>query len=223
MRFEILNQGAYPALEATIGAGEELIAEAGAMTWMDPEIDVATGVRGGVLAGLSRKLLTGESFFQNTYSTQAQAATVAFAAGQPGALAQLEMAGGEVLLERGAYMASTPDVNIESRFQGLKGLFAEGIFVLRATGTGTLFFSGYGDLAEIEVDGEYVVDNGFAVAWDASLDYRVTRAKRIRSFLFADQLLMRFSGRGRLWAQSRSSAALANWIHPYRRLQRTRN
>ncbi len=70
---------------------------------------------------------------------------------------------------------------------------------------------------------QYVVDNGFAVAWDASLDYRITRAKRIRSFLFADQLLMRFSGHGRLWAQSRSSAALANWIHPYRRVQKKRN
>ena len=57
----------------------------------------------------------------------------------------------------------------------------------------------------IEGDGEYLIDNGFAVAWEPSLEWEMTRARRkIRSFLFSDQLLLRFSGKGRVWLQSRS-------------------
>ena len=90
---------------------------------------------------------------------------------------------------------------------------------LRVTGTGTLFFHAYGDVAQVDVNGEYVVDNGYAVAWEPTLTYRLTRSRRIRSFLFADQLLLRFSGRGRIWVQSRSPRALANWVHPFRRVE----
>ena len=106
-----------------------------------------------------------------------------------------------------------------SDFQGLRGLFNEGMFILRVSGNGTLFFSAYGDIQEIEVDGGYVVDNGHAVAWDSTLDYRLTRAKKIRSFLFSDQIIMKFSGRGRLWVQSRNPRSLANWVHPFRNVK----
>ena len=71
----------------------------------------------------------------------------------------------------------------------------------------------------VDVNGEYVVDNGYAVAWEPSLTYRLTRGKKIRSFLFSDQLLLRFSGQGRIWLQSRSPRSLANWVHPFRRVE----
>ena len=101
----------------------------------------------------------------------------------------------------------------------LRGFFNEGLFVLRCTGEGMLFFNAYGEIQEIDLDGEYTVDNGFAVAWEPSLEYRLTRARRIRSFLFSDQILLKFSGHGRLWVQSRSPSAKANWIHPFRRVK----
>ena len=123
------------------------------------------------------------------------------------------------MLEKGAYLASEPGVTIDARFDGFKGLFNEGFFVLRVSGSGLLFFHSYGHLAEIDVDGEYVVDNGFAVAWEPSLEYRLTRARKIRSFLFGDQLLLRFSGRGKVWIQSRSAQSLANWVHPFRAVE----
>ena len=66
------------------------------------------------------------------------------------------------------------------------------------------------------MDGSYIVDNGHAVAWEPTLRYEITRGRSIRSFLFSDQLLLRFRGRGRLWVQSRNPQVLANWVHPYR-------
>ena len=79
-----------------------------------------------------------------------------------------------------------------------------------------MFFNSYGDIEEVEVNGSYVVDNGHAVAWEPTLEYELTRAQRIRSFLFSDQLLMRFHGQGRLWVQSRNPHSFSNWIYPYR-------
>ena len=133
-----------------------------------------------------------------------------------GAVVPHEMTGGELFLEKGAYLASQEGVTCDAKWDGLKGLFNEGFFVLRVTGAGKLFFNAYGDVQEVQVDGEYTVDNGFAVAWEPTLQYQLTRARKIRSFLFSDQLLLRFTGRGRLWVQTRSPNAMANWIHPFR-------
>lgn len=221
MQYEILAQGSYPGLEVSLDPGDKLVAEAGAMAWMDPDIQVKTSTRGGVLSGLKRSVLGGESFFQNEYTTTRPGARICLVAGQPGDIRTTRMEGENLFMERGAYLASTPDVKVDARFQGLKGLFAEGLFVLQAGGTGTLFWNAYGDVHEVQVSGEYVVDNGYAVAWESTLDYRVTRSgKKIRSFLFSDQLIMRFSGHGRVWVQSRSPHSLASFIHPFRRVRK---
>lgn len=219
MRYTIEQSPSYAYVEVRFEAGDTLVAESGAMAWMEGALDVATSTRGGLLTGLKRKLLSGESFFQNTYTARGPDGRLALAPGPAGDVIAHEL-DGELLLERGAYLASAPTVEVNSKFQGLKGLFSEGVFVLRCTGHGVLFFASYGDIQPVDVDGEYVVDNGYAVAWEPTLEYRVTRARRIRSFLFSDQLLLRFSGRGRVWIQSRSPRSLANWAHPFRRVER---
>lgn len=218
MRHSIEFQPSYSLVQVELDAGESLVTESGAMAWMEGPLEVKTSTRGGVLTGLKRKLLSGESFFQNTYTASGPGARLALAPGSAGDVVAHALSG-ELLLDRGAYLASDEGVRVDARFEGLKGLFSEGLFVLRCTGEGLLFFASYGDIQEVHVDGEYVVDNGYAVAWEPSLTYRLTRARRIRSFLFGDQLLMRFSGTGRLWIQSRSPRSLANWVHPFRRVK----
>ena len=219
MDYTIDSRPSYSLLEVTLAPGEQLVTEAGAMAWMDSNMDVETSVRGGLMSGVKRAIGGGESFFQNTYTAQGSPGVIGLAPGQPGDIFSYEMEGGELLLERGAYLASTSDIETNSDFQGLRGLFNEGLFILRVSGSGLLFFNAYGDIQEIEVDGSYVVDNGHAVAWEPSLDYRLTRAGRIRSFLFSDQIIMEFSGHGRLWVQSRNPRSLANWISPFRRVE----
>ena len=216
MQYEILCQPTYSAVEVQLDPGERIVAEAGAVSWMTANIQTETGTRGGMLSGLKRKLLTGESFFQNIYTPQGGPGSVTFAPGSAGHIEAHELANGELLLEKGAYLASTEGVTCDAKFDGLKGFFNEGMFVLRVTGTGTLFFNAYGDIHAVDVDGEYTVDNGFAVAWEPTLQYRLTRGLKIRSFLFSDQLLLRFSGQGRVWLQSRSPRAMASWVYPYR-------
>ena len=217
MQYEILCQPSFSLLEVTLAAGERIVSEAGAMAWMEGPLKTETTTRGGVLSGLKRAVLAGESFFQNTYRAEGGPAKVALAPGVAGDIVPYELSASELFLERGAYLASTEGVQCDSKFQGLKGLFSEGLFVLRVTGSGLLFFSAYGAIEEIQVRGAYTVDNGYAVAWEPTLQYQLTRARRVRSFLFSDQLLLKFTGSGKVWVQSRSPVSLANWVYPFRR------
>ncbi len=216
MEYAIQSQPSYSLLEVTLDPGQSIVAEAGAMTWMTDAIRMTTSTRGGALSGLRRSVLGGESFFQNTYEAESAPGVVGLAPGQPGDIVMRRMDGQDLMLEKNAYLASEPGVQVDSNFQGLRGLFNEGLFVLRASGIGSLFFNSYGDVTEIDVDGSYVVDNGHAVAWEPTLDYRITRGRSIRSFLFSDQLLLRFTGRGKLWVQSRNPQSLASWVFPFR-------
>ncbi len=216
MKYQILCEPTYSAVEVDLDVGEQIVAESGAMAWMSANIQTETSTRGGIMAGMKRKLLSGESFFQNTYSPQGAPGSVTLAPGSAGDIVAHPLDHGELLLEKGAYLASSQGITCDSKWDGLRGFFNEGMFVLRVTGTGTLFFHAYGDITPIDIDGEYVVDNGFAVAWDPALKYQITRGRKIRSFLFSDQLLLRFSGKGRIWLQSRSPRSLAAWVYPFR-------
>lgn len=223
MKYKIICDPTYSAVAVDLEANERIVAEAGAMAWMTANIQTTTSTRGGIMAGMKRKLLSGESFFQNTYQPQDASGSVTFAPGAAGDIIAHELSSGELLLEKGAYLASTEGITCDSKWDGLRGFFNEGMFVLRVTGTGTLFFHAYGDVYPIDIDGEYVVDNGFAVAWEPTLTYQLTRARKIRSFLFSDQLLLRFSGKGRIWLQSRSPRSLAAWVYPFRPVQQKSN
>ncbi len=219
MKYQIVCNPTYSAVDVQLNTDERFVGDAGAMAWMSANMQTETTTRGGVLAGMKRKLLTGESFFQNTYYPTAGPGNITFAPGASGDICPYEMDSGELLLEKGAYLASSEGIKCDSKWDGLRGFFNEGMFVLRVTGTGTLFFHAYGDVYPIDVNGEYVVDNGYAVAWEPTLTYQLTRGRKIRSFLFSDQLLLRFSGKGRVWLQSRSPRSLANWVFPFRPVQ----
>ncbi len=220
MQYEIKARPSYSFVEVDLEPGEQLVAESGAMAWMGPNILTETSTRGGFLKGLTRKFLCGESFFQNTYRAEGGTGRIALAPGSAGDVTTIELDNQELFLEKGAYLASEPGITCDAKWGGLRGFFNEGLFVLHCSGTGRMFFNAYGQLEEVLVDGSYTIDNGFAVAWEPSLDYNLTRARRIRSFLFSDQLLLNFHGRGRVWVQSRSPQALASWVHPFRRVQR---
>lgn len=224
MDYQIQHNPSYSVVEITLQSSESIVGDSGAMAWMDANVRTQTSTRGGIWKGIKRKLLSGESFFQNTYTAEGNEGMVAFTPGSAGAIQALKMKGTDLYLEKGAYLASESGVTCDAKYSGfLKGLFNEGMFILKCSGTGMLFFHAYGDIQEVSVDGDYLVDNGFAVAWEPSLDYSLTRARRIRSFLFSDQLLLRFKGRGRLWVQSRSPRSLASWVHPFRRVKAKSN
>jgi uncharacterized protein (TIGR00266 family) len=110
-------------------------------------------------------------------------------------------------------------VNVESKWQGLvKGFFSgESLFLARCSGQGDLWFNTYGAMMEIEVDGNYVVDTGHIVAFTEGLQYSVGRIGGYKSLFFSGEgLVCKFSGKGRLWLQTRQLGAFASWVQPFR-------
>ena len=214
-----LEQGpAFTLARVALGEGEAVRAESGAMVSMTGTVEIATKMQGGLLSAIARKVLTSESFFQNTFTASRGPGEVTFAPSLPGDIRVREMRGETLILQSGAYLASDPSITIETSWGGARGFFGrEGLFLLRATGNGPLLFSSYGAIVEVEVPPEgYVVDTGHVVAFEPSLTWDVTRVGGLKSTFFSGEgLVSRFNGRGTLWLQTRSFDAFIGTITPH--------
>ena len=116
----------------------------------------------------------------------------------------------------GGFLACTPGVNIKAKFGGLKALFSgEGAFLLEASGSGDLFFNSFGGVVEKQINGEFIVDTGHVVAFDPSLDYKITGMGSFKSTMLSGEgMVMRFSGNGKLYLQTRNVSSIASWLTP---------
>lgn len=213
-RFKIEGQPDYAFLTVQIPAGQTLKVEASAMATMDTHLRMKTKMRGG----LSR-LLTSESIFINEFTAENGPGEIGIAPGAPGDLGHVYLNGDVVYLQNSAFVASAMDVQIETKWQGLtKGFFSgESLFLIRASGTGDLWFNTYGGMIELDVDGDYVVDTGNIVAFTEGLEYRISKVGGYKSLFFSGEgFVCRFSGRGKVWLQTRSVQPFASWLHPFR-------
>jgi uncharacterized protein (TIGR00266 family) len=173
-----------------------------------------TKLRGGL-----GRLVTGESLFINEFTAQGGPGQIGIAPGAPGDLRHVYLNDQTIYLQNSAYVACTSGVNIESKWQGLvKGFFSgESLFLIRASGCGDLWFSSYGGIIEMDVDGQYVVDTGNIVAFTQGLAYEVTRVGGYKSLFFSGEgFVCRFKGTGRIWVQTRKVGALASWVWRFR-------
>lgn len=202
--------------------GEQIVAEAGAMVARDTAMQMETNMRGGLGGALKRKLLGGESLFQNTFTATEPGQSLWIAPAPEGAIEQVELQPGmELFMQSGAYLASTPGVELDTKWQGAKGFFSgEGLFLLRAHGQGLLWFCSYGGIHAVDLGQEYqgyVCDTSHMVAFTPGLQYQVRSVGGLKSlFLSGEGLVCEFQGQGRLWMQTRNPGALASFLQPFR-------
>lgn len=207
--------------------GEQVVTEAGAMVARDTAVQMETNMRGGLGSALKRKLMGGESLFQNTFTATAPGQTLWVAPPSEGAIERIDLQQGqEVFLQSGAYLASTQGVQLDTKWQGAKGFFSgEGLFLLRAFGEGTLWFSTYGGVHAVDIGQQYqgyICDTSHMVAFTQGLQYNVNRVGGLKSLFFSGEgLVCTFQGQGRLWMQTRSPGALASFLHPFRPVRRS--
>ena len=218
MDHDILYGPSYSLARVRLEAGEEVNAEAGAMVSMSAGIEMQTSVRGGVLSGLKRSLLGGESFFINTFRAAA-AGEVTFAPPLPGDIMHIELTGSALLVQSTSYLASSPQLTVDTKWAGARGFFAkEGLFLLKVSGRGHLFVSSYGAIHEVPLAAgqDYTLDNGHMVAFDESASYNVRRVGGVKSTLFSGEgLVCTFTGPGRVFLQTRSEDAFLSWLIPH--------
>ncbi|MFP4176426.1 MAG: TIGR00266 family protein [Planctomycetota bacterium] len=204
----------YSFITVSVPAEHSINVEASAMATMSTNMSMSTGMKGG----LSRAL-TGESIFINQFTAEGGDGEIGIAPPAPGETVYRRLQDETIYLQNAAYVASTPGVDTDTKWQGMvKGFFSgESLFLIRCQGTGDLWFNSYGAIMEVDVDGEHIVDTGFIVAFTDGLDYNVEPLGGFKSFFFSGEgLVCRFHGKGKLWIQTRQVPAFSGWIRPYR-------
>ena len=121
---------------------------------------------------------------------------------------------GRIYAQSGAFLASTPNIEIDAKWGGGKTFFAgEGLILLKLEGSGDLFLSSFGGIVEMNVDERFVVDTGHVVAFEDSLDFKVKRVGGIKeTILSGEGLVAEFNGTGKLWIQTRSISDYIGWL-----------
>jgi uncharacterized protein (TIGR00266 family) len=128
----------FALLTVSLPAGKTLKVEASAMASMDSNLRMKTRMKGG----LSR-LFTGESLFINEFTAEGGAGEISIAPGSPGDIEHINLRNETVYLQNSAYLASSPQIELETKWQGVKkGFFSgESFFLIKASGTGDLWFN----------------------------------------------------------------------------------
>jgi uncharacterized protein (TIGR00266 family) len=218
MEDEILYRPSYSLLKIKLMQGEEISAEAGAMVSMSSGIMMETAMKGGLLGVLKRGILGGESFFVNTYKASEEG-EITFAPPLPGDIYGFELKGQILFAQSGAYIASSPGVEVDIKWGGARTFFSkEGLFLLKISGVGKVFLSSYGAIHEINLEGsqKYVVDTGHMVAFTEGVRYNVKTVGGLKSTLLGGEgLVCELTGPGKILIQSRSVDAFISWLLPH--------
>jgi uncharacterized protein (TIGR00266 family) len=214
----------------TLDPGEGVIAEAGAMLYMEAGIQMATtldpnnqgGGLFGKLLGAGKRLLTGESFFITMFGNAGlRRQDVAFAAPVPGKIKVLDLRewGGEIIAQKDSFLCAARGINLDIAFTrriGAGFFGGEGFILQRLTGDGLAFVHACGALVEKELKpGEQLrVDTGCLVAMQSTVDYDIRTVPGIKNALFGGEgiFLVHLTGPGKVILQTLPFARMADKI-----------
>lgn len=222
--YQITQNPDFAMVTVRLDVDQKVQAEPAAMASMDPGIHMKAGFKGGLKSSLGRAF-GGESLIVNTFTARGGPGEVVLAPGTPGDAVHYRLDGNSLYLQRGGYLANGDGVEVTGKWAGARGFFSgEGLVLLKAHGTGDVFFTSFGAILEIDVaETGYIVDTGYIVAFEDTLDYRVrtvpgmSTGGKIKSFLFGGEgLVCEFNGQGRVWIQTRAAAPFLNWTWPFR-------
>ncbi|MBD3315764.1 MAG: TIGR00266 family protein [Chitinivibrionales bacterium] len=217
-------------VEVELDPGESVIAEAGAMNWMEDgigfEARMGDGSRpeGGLvgkLLGAGKRALSGESIFMTHFTnSHTGKRRVAFGAPYPGKIIPLNMVdvGGELLCQKDAFLCAALGTQVSIAFTKRLGtgfFGGEGFVLQRLCGDGMAFVHAGGTIVERKLQGETLsVDTGCLVAFTRGIDYDIKRAGNLKSMFFGGEglFLATLRGTGTVYLQSLPFSRMADRI-----------
>jgi uncharacterized protein (TIGR00266 family) len=207
-------------VEIELDPEESVIAEAGAMLYMEPGIDFQSkmgdgsepgeGFLGKLLKGAGR-MIAGESLFLTHFTYRGYGkGHVAFAAPYPGSIIPLELSqlGGSVTVQRDAFLCAAMGTKVSIAFNrriGAGFFGGEGFILQRIEGDGRAFIHAGGSVIERELRGETLrVDTGCVVGFTSGIEFDIQQAGNLRSMVFGGEgiFLATLRGYGKVWIQS---------------------
>ena len=218
MEYEIKYKPSYSMLVVKLEPNESVTAEAGAMTYMEPNIDVETRKREKSLLGtLGLAILGRQSFFVNDYQAQNTPGEVAFVSAPVGDIETLEVKPNQgYVIQSASYIASTQNVELDIKWQGFtKGLFGQGLFMIKVSGEGKLFINTFGaiDKHTLEAGKSLIVDNFHLVAFSDTCSYNVRKFGGLKSTILGGEgLVTEIRGPGDVYIQTKNLREFVEWL-----------
>ncbi|MEC3956124.1 TIGR00266 family protein [Nocardia sp. CDC153] len=218
MKVELRHNPSSTIARCFLAGGEPMRVETGAMVAHSAGVALAAKAEGGILAGLKRSVLAGESFFVSTFTAPPEGGWVDVAPALPGDMLALPITPERpFFISRGGWIANSHGVTVEAKWGGLANLFGgEGGFGLRAHGQGEVVLGVFGAIDVIDLGpGEQVtIDTGHVVAYDLAMNFLIRRAvsgRSLQSLKSGEGLVFDFTGPGRVLLQTRNPGAFAAW------------
>jgi len=217
-------------VEVELDPGETVIAEAGAMNYLDEGIEFEARMGDGAdadegllgkLFSAGKRMFTGESLFTTHFTNRGSGKRrVAFSAPYPGSIIALDMAqiGGQLLCQKDSFLCAALGTKLDIAFNRKlgSGFFGgEGFILQRLEGDGMAFVHAGGTLVRRELRDETLrLDTGCLVAFTPGIDYDIQRAGNLKSMLFGGEglFLATLKGSGTVWIQSLPFSRLAERI-----------
>jgi uncharacterized protein (TIGR00266 family) len=218
LKYEIKYKPSYAMLVVTLDQGESITAEAGSMTYMDPSIEPHSRKREKSFWGtIGLSLIGGQSFFVNDYVAKASNAEAGFVAAPVGDIEKLDIKPGQgYVIQKSAYIANTEKVDLDIKWEGFsKGLFGQGLFMIRATGDGQLFINTFGaiDTHKLAAGQTLIVDNFHLVAFSETCSYKVTKFGGLKeTILGGEGLVTEITGPGDVHIQTKNMKEFVDWL-----------
>ncbi len=217
-------------VEIELDPGETVIAEAGALNYMDEGIDFQTkmgdgsnpneGLMGKLLA-VGKRALTGESVFMTHFTNRGHGKQrVSFAAPYPGQIVPLEMGqlGGRFVCQKDAFLAAALGTRVSITLQRRLGagfFGGEGFILQQLEGDGRAFVHAGGTVIARQLSGQTLrVDTGCLVGFTEGIDYDIQRAGNLKSMVFGGEglFLVTLRGHGTVYLQSLPFSRMADRI-----------
>ena len=216
-----IKGGSFPVVICNLENGEKLITANGAMAWMSPNMQMET--HGGGLGKMFSKAFSGENMFLNHYTAKGGPGVLAMAASFPGEIRAIRIAPGqEMILQKSAFLASEPGVELSIHFSKKlgSGLFGgEGFIMQRLSGEGMAFAEIDGGLMEYELKPgqQIVVQTGNVAGFTPSVQMDIQAIPGAKNVIFGGEGLFNtvLTGPGRVWLQTMPITSVAGAIRPY--------
>lgn len=214
MEAEVRDKPAFAHIYVKLAPGESIVAEADAMASMSSDIEMSTRWNGGFFRAVLKRIFGGESLFVNEFSTPT-GGEIVITQPLPGDIVCLELDNNSFYLQPGAYLACDPGVKLGLGWAGFASFIGgEGLFRLKVSGKGKVWFGAYGGIFEREITDEYIVDTGHLVGYEPTISLKVGMSGGIFSSFFSGEgLVTRITGPGKIYMQSRSIDGLAAWMN----------
>lgn len=208
-------------VEIELDPNEGVRAEAGAMTYMEKDIQMQTNADGGLFSGFKR-MMTGESFFITTFlNVGHKKSHVSFAAPYPGKIIPIDLKefNGKFICQKDSYLCSAKGVDVDIEFNrkiGAGFFGGEGFILQKLTGDGLSFIHAGGTIIEKKLgrDDLLKIDTGCIVGFEQTVDYDIEFVGGFKNALFGKEglFLATLKGPGRVFIQSLPLSKLSERI-----------